>query len=194
MIIINRTSCVLVQNSFIEKYNSFIKNCVKVKLFLWDPRLKKKAQSPISITDKHLDNPQDFWEDILWPGKENKPRFWSKMNVFLCQKHRNKTYQLHGGGRVVAWGSIRPGWLGRPGGAVSFTLYHNMLKKNVRHHLLILAPANWGYTSEQRSKKHQQVETASKKPKWIFQSDLVTILDLHQIGKLLHDSNVFVWN
>ncbi|KAK3527855.1 hypothetical protein QTP86_009412 [Hemibagrus guttatus] len=103
---------------------------------------KKNIKARLSFARKHLDDPQDFWENTLWTDKTKIELFgrsvshyvWSKSNTTFQKKNIIPTVK-YGGGSVMVWGCFAasgPGRLAVINGTMNSAVYQKILKENVR--------------------------------------------------------------
>ncbi|KAK3555983.1 hypothetical protein QTP86_032846 [Hemibagrus guttatus] len=84
------------------------------------PLSKKNIKARLSFARKHLDDPQDFWENTL--------------NTAFQKKNITPTVK-YGGGSVMVWGCFAasgPGRLAVINGTMNSAVYQKILKENVR--------------------------------------------------------------
>ncbi|KAK3530954.1 hypothetical protein QTP70_007256 [Hemibagrus guttatus] len=103
---------------------------------------KKNIKARLSFARKHLDDPQDFWENTLWPDETKMRLFgrsvshyvWRKSNTAFQKKNITPTVK-YGGGSVMVWGCFaasEPGRLAVINGTMNSAVYQKILKENVR--------------------------------------------------------------
>ncbi|KAK3564765.1 hypothetical protein QTP86_025281 [Hemibagrus guttatus] len=103
---------------------------------------KKNIKARLSFARKHLDDPQDFWENTLWTDETNIELFgrsvshyvWRKSNTAFQKKNITPTVK-YGGGSVMVWGcsaASGPGRLAVINGTMNSAVYQKILKENVR--------------------------------------------------------------
>ncbi len=103
---------------------------------------KKNIKAHLSFARKHLDDPQDFWENTLWTDKTKVELFgrcvshyiWRKSNTAFQKKNIIPTVK-YGGGSVMVWGCFAasgPGRLAVINGTMNSAVYQKILKDNVR--------------------------------------------------------------
>ncbi|KAF7654779.1 hypothetical protein LDENG_00064760 [Lucifuga dentata] len=81
---------------------------------------KKNTKARLTFAKKHLDDPQDFWENILWTdetkvelyGRCASRYIWCKTNTAFQKKNIIPTVK-HGGGSVMVWGCFAASGPGR---------------------------------------------------------------------------------
>ncbi len=114
------------------------------------PRLKpllskKNIKARLSFARKHLDDPQDFWENTLWTDETKVELFgrcvshyiWRKSNTAFQKKNIIPTVK-YGGGSVMVWGCFAasgPGRLAVINGTMNSAVYQKILKDNGSHSL-----------------------------------------------------------
>lgn len=96
----------------------------------------KKTKAGLTFTKRktHLDDPQDFWANILWTDEakvevSGKFRSWCKTD----SNSWRASYQQSGMVVVVWWSrvALAPGWLALIDGAVNSALYQEILRDSV---------------------------------------------------------------
>lgn len=103
---------------------------------------KNNIKARLTFGKKHLDDPQDFWENILWTDETKVELFgrcasryiWRKSNTAFQKKNIIPTVK-YGGGSVMVWGCFAasgPGRLAVIDGTMNSALYQKILKENVR--------------------------------------------------------------
>ncbi|KAK3549749.1 hypothetical protein QTP86_007732 [Hemibagrus guttatus] len=103
---------------------------------------KKNIKARLSFARKHLDDPQDFWENTLWTdetkivlfGRSVSHYVWRKSNTAFQKKNIIPTLK-YGGGSVMVWGCFAasgPGRLAVINGTMNSAVYQKILKENVR--------------------------------------------------------------
>ncbi|KAF7642649.1 hypothetical protein LDENG_00253840 [Lucifuga dentata] len=65
---------------------------------------KKNTKARLTFAKKHLDDPQDFWENILWTDETKVELFGRRKTNTAFQKKNIIPTVKHGGGSVMAWG------------------------------------------------------------------------------------------
>ncbi len=106
---------------------------------------KKNIKVHLSFARKHLDAPQDFWENTLWTDETKVELFgrcvfhyiWHKSNTAFQKKNIIPTvkYGGGGGGSVTVWGCFAasgPARLAVIIGTMNSAVYQKILKDNVR--------------------------------------------------------------
>uniref|UniRef100_A0A9J7YNC4 Transposase Tc1-like domain-containing protein n=1 Tax=Cyprinus carpio carpio TaxID=630221 RepID=A0A9J7YNC4_CYPCA len=121
---------------------------------------KKNIKAHLSFARKHLDDPQDFWENTMWTDETKVELFgrcvshyvWCKSNTAFQKKNIIPTVK-YGGGSVMVWDCFAasgPGRLAVMNGTMNSAVYQKILKENVR-------PSVCDLKLTSRSKTHQQV-------------------------------------
>ncbi|KAK3510736.1 hypothetical protein QTP70_021327 [Hemibagrus guttatus] len=93
---------------------------------------KKNIKARLSFARKHLDDPQDFWENTLWTVQTHY--VWRKSNPTFQKKNIIPTVK-YGGGSVMVWGCFAasgPGRLAVINETMNSAVYQKILKENVR--------------------------------------------------------------
>ena len=160
---------------------------------------KKNTKARLTFAKQHLDDPQDFWDNILWTDKTKVELFgrcascyiWRKTNTAFHKKNIIPTVK-HGGGSVMVWGCFAasgPGRLAVIDGTMNSALYQKILKENVQPSVRDLKLKCTWVMQQDNDPKHTSKSTSEwlKKPKmkvleWPSQS-----LDLNLIEMLWHD-------
>ncbi len=102
---------------------------------------KKNIKAHLSFARKHLDDPEDFWENTLWTDETKVELFgrcvshyiWRKSNTAFQKKNIIPTVKC--GGSVMVWGCFAASGLGRLAvinGTMNSAVYQKILKDNVR--------------------------------------------------------------
>ncbi|KAK3515289.1 hypothetical protein QTP70_013482 [Hemibagrus guttatus] len=102
---------------------------------------KKNIKARLNFARKHLDDPQDFWENTLWTdetkielfGRSVSHYVWHKSNTTFQKKNIIPTVK-YGGGSVMVWGCFAasgPGRLAVINGTMNSAVYQKILKENV---------------------------------------------------------------
>ncbi len=142
------------------------KNSIHERVQRQKPLLtKNNTTARLTFAQKYLDNPQDFWANILWTDETKVKLFGRCVSRYIWHKtntafHKNSIIQTvkHGGGSVMVWGCFAasgPGWLAIIDGTMNSSLYQKILKENVS--LWPQAQAHLGSAAGQWSQTHQQV-------------------------------------
>ncbi|KAK3574450.1 hypothetical protein QTP86_006615 [Hemibagrus guttatus] len=100
---------------------------------------KKNIKARLSFARKHLDEPQDFWENTLWNDETKIEHFgrsvshyvWRKSNTTFHKKNIIPTVK-YGGGSVMVWGCFAASGLAVINGTMNSAVYQKILKENVR--------------------------------------------------------------
>ncbi len=96
---------------------------------------KKNIKSHLSFARKHLDDPQDFWENTLWIDETKVELFGrcvsitSGVKVTAFQKKNIIPTVKYGGGSVMVWGCFAasgPGRLAVINGTMNSDVYQKM--------------------------------------------------------------------
>ncbi|KAK3550030.1 hypothetical protein QTP86_018655, partial [Hemibagrus guttatus] len=160
---------------------------------------KKNIKARLSFARKHLDDPQDFWENTLWTdetkielfGRSVSHYVWRKSNTAFQKKNIIPTVK-YGGGSVMVWGCFAasgPGRLAVITGTMNSAVYQKILKENVRPSVCVLELKRTWVLQQDNDPKHTSKSTSEclKKNKmktleWSSQSP-----DLNPIEMLWHD-------
>ncbi len=168
------------------------------------PRLKpllskKNIKAHLSFARKHLDYPQDFWENTLWTDETKVELFgryvshyiWRKSNTAFQKKNIIPTVK-YGGGSVMVWGCFAasgPGRLAVINGTMNSAVYQKILKDNVRPSVRDLKLKRTCVLQQDNDPKHTSKSTSEwlkknkmKTSEWPSQSP-----DLSSIEMLWHD-------
>jgi len=103
---------------------------------------KKNIAARLKFAMDHLDETDDFWNNVLWTdeskvelfGRNHKRFVWRKKNSADAHKNLVPTVK-HGGGSVMVWGCFAasgPGRLEIVEGKMDSTSYQKILDDNVR--------------------------------------------------------------
>ncbi|XP_075444851.1 uncharacterized protein LOC142488342 isoform X3 [Ascaphus truei] len=102
---------------------------------------KKNIAARLKFAKEHIDDPQDFWNNVLWTdeskvelfGLNEKRSAWRKPNTVFEQKNLIPTVK-HGDGSVMVWGCFAasgPGRLAIIDTTMNSALYQKILEENV---------------------------------------------------------------
>ncbi|KAK3552084.1 hypothetical protein QTP70_033659 [Hemibagrus guttatus] len=160
---------------------------------------KKNIKARLSFARKHLDDPQDFWENTLWTDETKMELFgrsvshyvWRKSNTAFQKKNITPTVK-YGGGSVMVWGcsaASGPGRLAVINGTMNSAVYQKILKENVRPSVCDLELKRTWVLQQDNDPKHTSKSTSEwlkenkmKTLEWLSQSP-----DLNPIEMLWHD-------
>ncbi|KAK3509719.1 hypothetical protein QTP70_008457 [Hemibagrus guttatus] len=160
---------------------------------------KKNIKARLSFARKHLDDPQDFWENTLWTDKTNIELFgrsvshyvWRKSNTAFQKKNIIPTVK-YGGGSVMVWGCFAasgPGRLAVINGTINSAVYQKILKENVQPSVYDLELKRTWVLQQDNDPKHTSKSTSE----WLKKNKMKTLEwpgqspDLKPIEMLWHD-------
>ncbi|KAK3562775.1 hypothetical protein QTP86_007093 [Hemibagrus guttatus] len=160
---------------------------------------KKNIKARLSFARKHLDDPQDFWENTLWTDETKTEHFgrsvshyvWRKSNTAFQKKNITPTVK-YGGGSVMVWGcsaASGPGRLAVINGTMNSAVYQKILKENVRPSVCDLKLKRTWVLQQDNDPKHTSKSTSE----WLKKNKMKTLEcpsqspDLNPIEMLWHD-------
>ncbi|KAK3522939.1 hypothetical protein QTP86_009710 [Hemibagrus guttatus] len=131
---------------------------------------KKNIKAHLSFARKHLDDPQDFWENTLWTdetkielfGRSVSHYVWRKSNTAFQKKNIMPTVK-YGGGSVMVWGCFDasgPGSLAVINGTMNSAVYQKILKENVRPSVCDLKLKRTWVLQQDNDPKHTSKSTS----------------------------------
>ncbi|KAK3568595.1 hypothetical protein QTP86_010208 [Hemibagrus guttatus] len=131
---------------------------------------KKNIKARLSFAIKHLDDPQDFWENTLWTdetkidlfGRSVSHYVWRKSNTAFQKKIIIPTVK-YGGGSVMVWGcsaASGPGRLAVINGTMNSAVYQKILKENVRPSVCDLKLKRTWVLQQDNDPKHTSKSTS----------------------------------
>ncbi|MBN3278876.1 TCB1 transposase, partial [Polyodon spathula] len=131
---------------------------------------KKNMKACLKFAKKHLDDPQVFWNNILWTdesqvelfGQHGHHYFWRKLNTAFHSKNLIPAIK-HGGGRAMilrCFAASGPGRLAIIGGTMNSALYQRILQENVRPSVRELKLKRSCVTQQDNDPKHTSKSTS----------------------------------
>uniref|UniRef100_A0A8C1HQW0 Transposase n=1 Tax=Cyprinus carpio carpio TaxID=630221 RepID=A0A8C1HQW0_CYPCA len=160
---------------------------------------KKNIKARTSFARKHLDDPQDFWENTVWSDETKVELFGRCVSHYVWRKS-NTTFQKkniipavkYGGGSVMVWGCFAasgPGRLAVINGTMNSAVYQKILKENVRPSVRDLKLKRTWVLQQDRDPK----PTSKSTSEWLKKNKRKTLKwpsqrsDLNPIEMLWHD-------
>ncbi|KAK3553721.1 hypothetical protein QTP70_007583 [Hemibagrus guttatus] len=160
---------------------------------------KNNIKARLSFARKHLDDPQDFWENTLWTDETKIELFGRSVSHYIWRKS-NTTFQKnniiptvkYGGGSVMVWGCFAasgPGRLAVINGTMNSAVYQKILKQNVRPSVCDLKLKRTWVLQQDNDPKHTSKSTSE----WLKKNKMKTLEcpsqspDLNPIEMLWHD-------
>ncbi|KAK3571029.1 hypothetical protein QTP86_001280 [Hemibagrus guttatus] len=142
---------------------------------------KKNIKARISFARKHLDDPQDFWENTLWTdetkiellGRSVSHYVWCKSNTAFQKKTIIPTVK-YGGGSVMVWGCFAasgPGRLAVITGTMNSAVYQKILKENVWPSVCDLKLKRTRVLQQDNDPKHTSKSTSE----WLKKNKMKTL-------------------
>ncbi|KAK3514588.1 hypothetical protein QTP70_021648, partial [Hemibagrus guttatus] len=159
---------------------------------------KKNIKARLSFARKHLDDPQDFWENTLWTDETKTELFGRSVSITSGVKvtpHFRKNIiptVKYGGGSVMVWGCFAasgPGRLAVINGTMNSAVYQKILKENVRPSVCDLNLKRTWVLQQDNDPKHTSKSTSE----WLKKNKMKTLEcpsqspDFNPIEMLWHD-------
>ncbi|KAK3551068.1 hypothetical protein QTP70_011482 [Hemibagrus guttatus] len=142
---------------------------------------KKNIKARLSFARKHLDDPQDFWENTLWTDETKIELFGRSVSHYVRRKS-NTTFQKkniiptvkYGGGSVMVWGCFAasgPGRLAVINGTMNSAVYQKILEENVRPSVSDLKLKRTWVLQQHNDPKHTSKSTSE----WLKKNKMKTL-------------------